>query len=250
MWLFVLGFAIAAHETRIKLVKLARIREVPANERGTFLLWVAYTVCLCVFGIASTIWVLPSPESQFAGTALFVVVRAAHPPCAPLRVLVTSRARPWPAARTEQRGVHAAERVRAVFAVERAPSERHALRRPGGCRRRVRRGGRGHGSHHLRPSGRVVARSELLAADIDGGARCRGAGGGATRGIGGCWLPGARHKRASRSNIPEVTAAVASARAKKHSWTRGREGERTRLLEILASFRSLHLRPGNETART
>ena len=86
MWLFVLGFAIAAHETRIKLVKLARIREVPANERGTFLLWVAYTVCLCVFGIASTIWVLPSPESQFVGTALFVVVRAAHPFCALLRV--------------------------------------------------------------------------------------------------------------------------------------------------------------------
>ena len=89
MWLFVLGFALAAHETRIKLVKLARIREVPANERGTFLLFVAYTVCLCVFGIASTIWVLPSPASQFVGTALFVVVRAARPPCAPLCVLVS-----------------------------------------------------------------------------------------------------------------------------------------------------------------
>ena len=77
MWLFVLGFALAAHETRIKLVKLARIREVPANERATFLLFVAYTVCLCIFGIASTIWVLPSPESQFVGTALFVVSNVA-----------------------------------------------------------------------------------------------------------------------------------------------------------------------------
>ena len=77
MWLFVLGFALAAHETRVKLVKLARIREVPANERATFLLFVAYTACLCIFGIASTIWVLPSAASQFVGTALFVVSNVA-----------------------------------------------------------------------------------------------------------------------------------------------------------------------------
>jgi len=75
MWLFVLGFALAAHETRMKLVKLARIREVPANEHATFTLFVAYTACLCVFGVASTIWVLPYTESQIVGIALFVMVR-------------------------------------------------------------------------------------------------------------------------------------------------------------------------------
>ena len=77
MWLFVVGFALTAHETRIKLTKLAQITEVPANERTTFMLFAAYTACLCVFGIASTIWVLSSAESQFAGSALFVVSNVA-----------------------------------------------------------------------------------------------------------------------------------------------------------------------------
>jgi len=74
MWLFVTGMALITFDIRSTLVTVARIRGAPIPPfDSTLYVLVAYDLCLVIFGIASTLYVLPDDTSQTVGTGLFVV---------------------------------------------------------------------------------------------------------------------------------------------------------------------------------
>ena len=76
MWLFSLGTAILLGDVRASVVAVARAREVEVPSIGqdrTLRVLAIYCLCLVTFGVASTLYILPSDTTQTVGVALFVV---------------------------------------------------------------------------------------------------------------------------------------------------------------------------------
>jgi hypothetical protein len=76
MWLFSLGTAILLGDVRASVVAVARAREVEVpsiRQDRTLRVLAIYWLCLVTFGVASTLYILPSDTTQTVGVALFVV---------------------------------------------------------------------------------------------------------------------------------------------------------------------------------
>ena len=74
MWLFVSGFMLITYDIRAVVIRVARIRGLPIPPYdSTCIVLIIYDVCLIIFGIASTLFILPDDTSQTVGTGLFIV---------------------------------------------------------------------------------------------------------------------------------------------------------------------------------
>jgi hypothetical protein len=78
VWAFCVGFAIITVDVRDTLVRIARAsgQDVPRYDASFYLLS-AYVLCLALFGVASTLYILPGKSLEIAATALLVVSNAA-----------------------------------------------------------------------------------------------------------------------------------------------------------------------------
>lgn len=83
IWLFAAGFAIIVADVRATLLAVARLKGagLPPFDSSFWILCV-YVALLVVFGVASTLFVLPNSTSQEAAVGLFVVVRRVACVCA------------------------------------------------------------------------------------------------------------------------------------------------------------------------
>lgn len=76
MWLFAAGTALLLLDLRYTVVAVSRARRVEVvglkRDRALQVLAV-YLLCLIIFGIASTLYILPDETSQTVGIALYVV---------------------------------------------------------------------------------------------------------------------------------------------------------------------------------
>jgi len=73
-WLFVLGFGLIIHDEQGTALAIAAAKgEQPPMPDAATRLAATYFACLVLFGVASTVYVFPSPATQYTGIALLGV---------------------------------------------------------------------------------------------------------------------------------------------------------------------------------
>lgn len=73
-WLFVLGFGLIIHDEQGTALAIAAAKgEQPPLPDAATRLAATYFACLVLFGVASTVYVFPSPATQYTGIGLLAV---------------------------------------------------------------------------------------------------------------------------------------------------------------------------------